>query len=180
MVQAFRSYGDTWTSHDSKNRCETWLLLELQDRISRSINIHRDTHTLSLYTQLWWSHFLPVCSNPNHDFLFYPMRNAFYHVTQWWWWCCCLRGRGGGSVSDSCFPSALTQLQSASHNLTGLEQPSAAQRCVRGQKYLQLKGHPNLSIISMALISISSLRLSSNMYKSITKSQNESAPSGSH
>lgn len=121
------------------------MLLELQDSISRSINIHTDRHT---HTHSHCTHscdgltfFLSVVT-PTMIF-FYPMRNAFYHVTQWWWWCC-LRGRGGGSPSDSCFPSALSQLQSASRNLTGLEQPSAAQRCVGGQKYLQLKGHPNV------------------------------------
>lgn len=40
-------------------------------------------------------------------------------------------GCGEGS-SDSCFPSALSQLQSAGRNLTGPEQQSAAQRSVGG------------------------------------------------
>lgn len=56
-------------------------------------------------------------------------------------------GGGGEGSSDSCFPSALSQLQSAGRNLTGPEQQSAAQRSVgRGgaQKYHQLEGHPNL------------------------------------
>lgn len=122
IVQAFRSYGDIRTSHDSKNRCVTWLLLELWDSISQSINMRMHTHTL--YAQMWWSHFLPVWSNLNHVFTSHEecLLSCDTVVLE-------VVGRGS---SDSCFPSALSQLQSASRNpaqgIRGAEQQSGAQR----------------------------------------------------
>lgn len=50
IVQAFKSYGDIRTSHDSKNRCVTWLLLELWDSISQSINMRMHTHMHTVRT----------------------------------------------------------------------------------------------------------------------------------
>ncbi len=130
IVQAFKSYGDIRTSHDSKNRCVTWLLLELWDSISQSINMRMHTHTYCMHNCVGLTFFL---SEVTSTMFSRPMRNAFYHVTRWCWrWC------GGGRQTAVSHQHSVNCSQPVATPLRGSEGQSSRVELkeVQGPKYL--------------------------------------------
>lgn len=113
VFQGFRFFGDSQTSHDSKNRCVTWLRLDLyciiSQSVSRSTCAHRREHCMlspqgSAFVLL---KSLRLFSCPVRNLFFFSCGVLLVEVLA------AVEGAlgvvvgGGGGWLDSCFPSVL-------------------------------------------------------------------------
>lgn len=118
VFQGFRFFGKSQTSHDSKNRCVTWLQLDLDCIISQSVSrstcARRHEHcTLSPQGPLsWcWSHF--DCFHVLWEIVFFSCGVLVVEVLA------AAEGAfgGGGVAVGQLFPISARVMQSASRGL---------------------------------------------------------------
>lgn len=155
VFQGFRFFGHSQTSHDSKNRCVTWLRLDLYCIISQSVSqsVNMCTQTQNTVRSVLKAP-LSFCWSPFDCFHVLWEISLFFFM-----WCAAGGGAGGsrggvwgvgGWLSDSCFPSVL---QSSSRPV--VESRRATGRNSKKRKCLQLEGRPNLFPHILVLVSAS-------------------------